>query len=209
MSFWARRVLPHLIEKAGRSHTILEARRRWIPRAHGAVLEIGVGSGLNLELYDPARARSVTAIDSSEALLARAAVRAEQSKVPTELVNANAEALPFPDGSFDSAVMTYTLCSIADPRRALAELRRVLRSDGELFFIEHGLARDDSTRRWQRGLTPLWRRVAGGCHLDRDAGALLREGGFHSEDITAEGGDRPRWLGFTYQGSARPDRGRS
>jgi ubiquinone/menaquinone biosynthesis C-methylase UbiE len=204
MSFWDRRVLPYLIEKAGRSHAILELRQRWVPRAHGEVLEIGVGSGLNLRFYDPARARSVTAIDPSAPLLARAAARVHDTRVPVELVGASAEALPFADASFDSAVMTYTLCSIADPRRALAELRRVLRPGGELIFVEHGLARDDSTRRWQRRLTPLWRRVAGGCHLDRDAGALLRDAGFSSHDLTAAHNDGARWLGFTYQGSARP-----
>ena len=205
MSFWSERILPHLIEKAGRSHAILEARRRWIPRAHGEVLEIGVGSGLNLGLYDPARVRSVTAIDPSAPLLARAAARARETTVPVALVGGSAEAMPFADASFDSAVMTYTLCSIAEPQRALAELRRVLRPGGELIFIEHGLARDDSTRRWQRRLTPMWKRVSGGCHLDRDTGALLREAGFRSDDLTAEPGDGARWLSFTYQGSARPE----
>lgn len=204
MSLWSRRVLPYLIEKAGRSHAILEARRRWVPRAHGDVLEIGVGSGLNLAFYDPARARRVTAIDPSEPLLARAAPRAAGAAVPVELVTATAEAMPFPDASFDSAVMTYTLCSVADPARALAELRRVLRPQGTLLFVEHGLADDERTRRWQRGLTPLWSRVSGNCHLDRDPRALLAEAGFRGEDIAAGAAEGARWLSFTYQGSARP-----
>lgn len=201
MSFWARRVLPYLIEKAGRSHTILEARKRWVPQAYGDVLEIGVGSGLNLAFYDPAHVRKVTAIDLSAPLLDRALPRVRAAKVPVELVNANAEALPFPDAAFDSVVMTYTLCSITDPARALAELRRVLRPGGLLVFVEHGLAHDDSAR-WQRRITPWWKHVAGGCNLDRDTGALLREAGFRSDDLTAGPGDGPRWLGFTYQGSA-------
>jgi ubiquinone/menaquinone biosynthesis C-methylase UbiE len=204
MSVWATHVLPHLIEKAGRSHAILEARRRWIPRAHGEVLEIGVGSGLNLAFYDPDRVRKLTAIDPSSPLLERASARVRDARVPIELVRGSAEALPFADHSFDSIVMTYTLCSIDDPLRALAELRRVLRPDGELLFVEHGLAREESTRRWQRRLTPLWKRVAGGCHLDRDTGAMLQEAGFRSADMTVAPGDGPRWLGFTYQGTAHP-----
>jgi len=207
VSFWAQRILPYLIEKAGRSHAILEARRRWIPRAHGDVLEIGVGSGLNLAFYDPARVHRVTAIDPSEPLLARAAARVAAASVPIELVSASAEALPFPDASFDSIVMTYTLCSIADPVRALAELRRVLRPGGELLFVEHGLAHDEGTRRWQRRLTPVWKHVSGGCHLDRDAGALLAAAGFASDDLTAAPVEGARWLSFTYQGTARTDRG--
>jgi len=206
MSFWSQRVLPHLIEKAGRSHAILEARKRWVPRAHGDVLEIGVGSGLNLGLYDPARVRGVTAIDPSAPLLARAAARARDARVPIELVDASAEAMPFADASFDSAVMTYTLCSIPDPRRALAELRRVLRPGAELLFVEHGLALEGSTQKWQHRLTPMWKRVSGGCHLDRDTGALLRAAGFSSDDLTMDPGEGPRWLGYRYEGSARPGR---
>lgn len=203
MSFYANHVLPYLIEKAGRSHAILEERKRWVPRAHGEVLEIGVGSGLNLAFYDPARARSVTAIDPSAPLLARAAPRARDARVPIELVRGDAEALPFADATFDSVVMTYTLCSIPHPERALAELRRVLRPDGELVFVEHGLSDDPSTRRWQRRLTPLWKQVSGGCHLDRDAGALVRAAGFTSDDLTAGAGEGAGWLSYTYQGSAR------
>jgi len=205
MSFWAERVLPILVEKAGRSRTILELRRRWVPRARGDVLEIGAGSGLNFRFYDPARVHAVTAIDPSSPLLARAAARIGEARVSVALVRAIAEQLPFPDGAFDTVVMTYTLCSIDDPQRALAELRRVLRPDGELLFVEHGLARDHSTRRRQRWLTPLWSRVAGGCRLDRDVGAILRAAGFISDDTTASHHDGPRWLDFTYEGSAQLD----
>jgi len=204
MSLWADRVLPHLVEKACRSSAILEERKRWVPRAHGDVLEVGVGSGLNLEFYDAAKVAKVTGIDPSAPLLERAASRASTVPVPVELLRGHAERLPFPDRSFDSAVITYSLCSVDDPARVLAELRRVLRPDGELVFVEHGLARDAPVRRWQRWLTPVWRRVAGGCHLDRDIAAILRDSGYRSDDLRADYAEGARWLSYTFEGTARP-----
>jgi len=204
MSFWADRVLPHLVEKACRSHAILEERQRWVPRAHGDVLELGVGSGLNLAFYDAAKVHKVTGIDPSAPLLARAAARISDAPVPVDLVRGRAEDLPFPDRAFDSAVVTYSLCSVDDPARVLAEVRRVLRPGGELVFVEHGLARDAGTRRWQRWLTPLWRRVGGGCHLDRDMTAILRDAGYRSDDLSADYSDGARWLSYTFHGTAHP-----
>lgn len=204
MSFWGDHVVPRLVEKACRSQTILEERKHWIPRAHGDVIELGVGSGLNLAFYDASRVGRVTGIDPSEPLLARAAVRAQQAPVHVELVRGAAEHMPFSDHSFDSAVVTYTLCTVDDPARVLAEVRRVLRPGGELLFVEHGLARDRRTQRWQRRLTPVWRRIGGGCHLDRDMAALLRDAGFRSDDLSADYTEGAHVLSFTYQGSARP-----
>ncbi len=204
MSLWADHVLPHLVEKACRSAAILDERKRWVPRAHGQVLELGVGSGLNLAFYDAAKVSKVTGIDPSAALLARAARRASTAPVPIELVRGHAEQLPFPDRAFDSAVITYSLCSVDDPARVLADLRRVLRPGGELVFVEHGLARDPSVRRWQRWLTPMWRRVGGGCHLDRDIAAILRDAGYRSDDLHADYAEGARWLSYTFEGTARP-----
>ena len=204
MGIWATRILPGLIEKACRSRTILGERRRWIPRAHGEVLELGVGSGLNLAFYDPARVARVTGVDPSAPLLSRAGPRVAQAPVPVELVEASAEQLPFDPGSFDSAIVTYSLCSMDEPARALAEVRRVLRPGGELVFIEHGLAPDARTRWWQRRLNPVWRRISGGCRLDRDLPAVLRGAGFAVDELTAGYSGGVRWLSYTYQGTARP-----
>jgi ubiquinone/menaquinone biosynthesis C-methylase UbiE len=200
VSLWSTYVVPVLIEKACRSRTILEERMRWIPRAHGEVLEVGIGSGLNLAFYGSA-ATHVTGIDPSPRLLAKARTRI--GTIPVELVEASAEQLPFDAGSFDSAVVTFSLCSIPDPARALAEVRRVLRPGGELVFVEHGLAPEPRVQRWQHRLTPVWRRVGGGCHLDRDIAALLRTAGFDIADHSAAYTGGASWSSFTYQGVAR------
>ena len=205
MGLWAKHVLPHLVELACRGEEVAEERARLVPRAHGSVLEIGVGSGLNLPYYDARRAERVTAFDPSPELLAMARPRAVLAKVPIELHVAAAESLPFADASFDSAVVTYTLCSVADPARALAEVRRVLRPGGELFFVEHGLSDEPRTQRWQHRLTPAWSLIGGGCHLDRDVAAELRAAGFALDPgaLRAEHGDGAKWLSFTYEGVAR------
>jgi ubiquinone/menaquinone biosynthesis C-methylase UbiE len=197
-------VLPWLVEKACRSSEIRAERERWVPRAHGDVLEVGIGSGLNLPFYDRARVTRVTGIDPSPELLARAATRAAEAPFPVELVLASAETLPFPDASFDSILTTYTLCSVSDLGRALGEVRRVLRPGGELIFVEHGRAPDPGPQRIQRWLTPAWSRVGGGCHLDRDIARSLEEAGLHSSDLAMAYTDGRRWLSFTYTGTARP-----
>lgn len=203
---WARRVMPALVETGCRGRVILEERRRWIPRAHGDVLELGVGTGLNLAFYDAGRVSRVTAVDPSPPLIARAAPRAMKAPVEVELVEAPAERLPFDAAAFDSAVVTYSLCSMADPVRALTEVRRVLRPGGELIFVEHGLAPDPATRWWQRRFTPIWRRLTGGCHLDRDVTAILGDAGYRIGEIAAGYTEGTRWLNYTYQGTARPVR---
>lgn len=201
---WDRRVLPWLVEKACRSTTILAERRRWVPQAAGEVLELGVGSGLNLAFYDPAQARAVVGIDPSPELLAQARQRAEAAPVPVALVEAAAERLPFDAGRFDSALVSYTLCSVADPAAALAEVRRVLRPGAPLYFVEHGRSDRPRIRAWQARVTPVWRRLGGNCHLDRDIAQLLRDAGFALESLEAghvEGGGR--LTSYTYQGVAR------
>ncbi|MCU0657027.1 MAG: class I SAM-dependent methyltransferase [Polyangiaceae bacterium] len=203
MSLWDRKVLPFLIEKACRSGVILEERRRHVPRAAGRVLEIGVGTGLNLPFYDASKVSELIAIDPSPELLERARARASQGAVRPTLLQASATALPLDSGSVDTAVMTYTLCSVDRPELALRELRRVLKPGGKLLFVEHGLARSPSTQRWQRALTPVWKKFSGGCHLDRPVREQLEEAGFFLEEIEEKQGDGPSWTGYTYEGIAR------
>lgn len=202
MSLWERRVLPFLIEKACRAGSILDERARRVPRASGRTLEVGVGTGLNLPFYDPARVTELVAVDPAPAILAKARDRALECPVSVSLRQASATALPFDAGSFDSIVMTYTLCSVDDPARALAELRRVLAAGGKLVFVEHGLAKSPWTQAWQRGLTPLWRHASGNCHLDRDVPRQLRDAGFVLDEIVEKAGDGPAWTGYVYEGIA-------
>ncbi len=206
MGFWERRVLPHLIEKACRSSEIKEERARVVPRARGRVLEVGVGSGLNLAFYDPAKVTELCGVDPSEPLLSRARERARDVQLKTNLVRGSAEALPFDDASFDTVLVTYSLCSVTDVARALSQMRRVLAPEGHLLFIEHGLSPEPDVARWQRLLTPAWRRVGGGCRLDRDIRGELRDAGFTLDDVSAHYGESPKWLGFTCEGAASKNR---
>ena len=201
MSFYSRFVLPPVLNLVMKDRRLRERREQLVPRAHGSVLEIGIGSGLNLPFYDTSRVRRLCAVDPSAELLAMARGKAGRLKIDVELVQQSAERLPFPDASFDSALLTWTLCSIPDPATALGEIRRVLKPGGELFFVEHGLSPDPGVARWQHRLTPLWRPLAGGCHLDRRIDALIGAAFAHVELETfyLEG---PRLLTYLYEGRA-------
>lgn len=202
MGFYERRVLPRLLDFAMSNRELRPYRDRVVGAASGEIVEIGVGSGLNLPLYDPARARRIAALDPSRPLLAMALRRREEAPVPVELVEASAEALPFASGRFDTAVVTWALCTIGDPVRALAELRRVLKPGGRLLFVEHGRAPDPGVARWQARLTPLWRRCAGGCHLDRPVEELVRGAGFRLETLATGYMNALKPFTFMYEGAA-------
>jgi ubiquinone/menaquinone biosynthesis C-methylase UbiE len=165
------------------------------------VLEIGVGSGLNLPIYGPAVDR-VCGIDPSPELLRLASQRLGDASVPVSLVRASAEQLPFSEAVFDTLVMTWTLCSIPNPNAALHEMRRVLKVDGRLLFAEHGLSPEPRIIRWQHRLTPCWKRIGGGCHLDRKMDDLIRAAGFGIDTIETGYMAGPRVLTFMYRGSA-------
>ncbi len=182
-----------------------ELRSETLARAHGEVLEIGFGTGLNLAHY-PSGVRKLVALDPLDALHARVEARIARAPFPVERFALPAEGgLPFEDGRFDCIAMTWTLCSIAEPLPALQEMRRVLRPGGHLLFIEHGLSDDPGVARWQRRVTPLHRRLSCGCNLDRPIDALIRKGGFQLPELkrfVLEQG--PRIFTATYQGLARP-----
>jgi ubiquinone/menaquinone biosynthesis C-methylase UbiE len=183
-------------------------RVRWVPLANGVVLEIGAGSGLNFAHYGT-DVRTVYALEPSAELRTMAGPRAQRARVPIEFLAAHAEAIPLPDTAVDTVVTTWTLCTISEPAQALREMRRVLRSDGLLVFIEHGRAPDPQVVRWQDRLTPVWRRIAGGCHLNRPIAAMLEAGGFEVPQIECGYASGPRVTGYLYRGVARqnPSRG--
>jgi ubiquinone/menaquinone biosynthesis C-methylase UbiE len=204
MGLYADIVVPRLIHLAMRSRRVAEQRRRIVPNARGRVIEIGIGSGLNLPLYGP-EVRGVVGVDPSGALLARARGRTRNLPYVVDLIRGSAEAVPVADATFDCAVSTWSLCSIPDPGRALAELRRVLKPDGALLFIEHGRAPEPGVARWQDRLNPLWRCCAGGCNLNRPIDEIVRAAGFRMDRLeTGYLDSGPRLMTYHYVGEARP-----
>jgi ubiquinone/menaquinone biosynthesis C-methylase UbiE len=191
-------VLPRLLDLAMRNHFLDAYRRRAITGARGLVLEIGVGSGLNLSLYSTA-VDSVVGLDPSPELLRLASRRAAQALVPVSLVRASAQSLPLSDAAFDTIVMTWTLCSIPNPTAALTEMRRVLRPEGRLLFVEHGLSPEIRVARWQHRLTPCWKPIGGGCHLDRKMDDLIRAAGFQMDAVETGYMKGPKPWTFMYQ----------
>ena len=201
MGLYERFVLPRLIDLACRCRLATERRSALVPGASGAVLEVGIGSGLNLPFYSTSVTRLV-AVDPSQALLSMARRKTAGLGFPVDLRCESAEALSLAERSIDTIVMTFTLCSIPEPVRALREMRRVLRPGGRLLFVEHGLAPDSGVRRWQERLNPLWNRLAGGCNLNRRIDALLTKSGFRVAELRADYMPGPRPLTYTYEGSA-------
>src|SRR6266850_7702753 len=201
VGFYERWILPWLLDLSMRSRLLDHYRRRTIETARGLVLEVGVGSGLNLRFYSRAVDR-VCGIDLSPELLRLAHTRTADAVVPVSLITASAEHLPFAVAVFDTIVMTWTLCSIASPLAALIEMRRVLKPGGDLLFVEHGLSPELRIARWQHRLTPCWKRIGGGCHLDRKMDDLIRAAGFQIDAIEKGYMKGPKPWTFMYQGSA-------
>ena len=202
MGFYTEHVVPYLVQLAMRQRALVPYRERVISKAGGRVLEIGVGSGLNLPLY-PAAVTAVVGIEPSAKLLSMAKVQTAPATRQIELLEASAEAIPLENESVDTVVTTWTLCTIPDVQRALEEMRRVLMPTGRLLFVEHGRSPDTSVRRWQNRLNPLWKPIAGGCHLNRPMADLIESAGFRIEHMDTGYGEGPRPMVFMYEGVAR------
>ncbi|MFV9683375.1 class I SAM-dependent methyltransferase [Pseudomonas sp. NY15367] len=202
MGLYDRHLLPHLINFACGMGAVMKARSQLVPLAQGRVLEIGIGSGLNLGFYDPQRVEVVVGVDPSAAMQRLARERAARCQVPVEMIALELGQIQAADASFDDIVCTFTLCTIPDAIAALREMRRVLKPGGRLLFCEHGLAPDLPVVRWQKRLTPLWKPLAGGCHLDRDIPALIGAGGFHIRELSTGYLKGPRPMTHVYRGWA-------
>jgi ubiquinone/menaquinone biosynthesis C-methylase UbiE len=203
MGLYQKFILPRLIDMAMRNKEVAARRAQLIPKASGVVLEVGIGSGLNLPFF-PRTITHLAGVDPSAELLSLARRKLGGVSFPVALFCRSAEELPFHERSFDTVVLTWTLCSIADPTQALAEVKRVLKPDGRLLFVEHGLSSDAKVQKWQHRLTPVWKRIGGGCHLNRKIDALIRPAGFCIVELQTLYLPGPRAMTFTYQGIACP-----
>ncbi|MCR9184661.1 MAG: class I SAM-dependent methyltransferase [Halieaceae bacterium] len=203
MGFYERRILPHVINCACGSKPIMRQREKVVPLARGEVLEIGIGTGLNLPYYDPAKVTRLIGLDPSEKSWELAGKRAAALPFTVEFVGLPGEAIPLADESVDTVVVTFALCTIPDPVAALRGMSRVLRPGGELLFLEHGLAPDAGVQRWQNRVNGFWAAVAGGCNLNRDIPGLLAAGGFQVSELQTQYlPGTPRIAGYNFWGRA-------
>jgi ubiquinone/menaquinone biosynthesis C-methylase UbiE len=198
-------MVPRLIRCACAQPQIMKSRSRIVPQAEGDVFELGCGGGINMEFYDPARICSFSGLDPSPQLLETTRERARQFGMEGDIRAGIGEALPFADASFDTVLVTFTLCSVDDQAQVLNELRRVLRPGGKALFLEHGKAPDADVQKWQRRIEPLWKRMAGNCHMTRDITAAYQRAGFtiaHSDQGYMP--KSPRFASWIEWGEARP-----
>jgi len=206
MGIYSRYIGPKFVSCLCAMDDISAERERVVPLARGVVLEIGMGPGLNLPFYNPLLVTKVIGVDPNDAFLHLGEARQRSSQVPVEILLSPAEALPLADDSVDTAVITYTLCSVEDPEQALREVRRVLRPGGRVLFLEHGLSPEEDVARWQHRLNPIWRALAVGCNLTRPVADLLTRAGFSIDDMEEFYlGGAPRVIGFHCRGIAQAD----
>ncbi len=202
--WYDRAILPKVVALGCGTPEVAELRREVVPLARGAVFELGCGGGFNQALYDSSAVTHFCGIDPNPGLLDAARARAAEKGWQADIRAGKGEAIPFGDGSFDTVVCTYTLCSVDDPARVLAEMRRVLKPDGRLLFLEHGRAPDPGPARWQRRIEPVWKHLAGNCHLTREIGNAIRAAGFEVEPIGRGYFEKaPKWAGWMEWGTAR------
>ena len=202
MGVYAKHVLPRIIDAVMSNKDCARLRADWIPQARGEVLEVGIGSGLNLPFYS-SDVQRVYGVEPSVELQRMARRRTVGRRFAVEFLTQSAEErLPLTNASIDTAVITWTLCSIPDAAKALREVRRVLKAGGRLIFLEHGRAPDPGVVVWQDRLTPLWKQVAGGCHLNRKPDELIRGAGFQITELRTCYPPGPRPVTYTYQGFA-------
>jgi len=203
-SWYEETILPKMITAACGQEEIAQLRAKVVPLAEGRVFELGCGGGLNQIHYDRERVTAFAGIDPSAALLEGARARAKEQGWDADIRQGKGEDIPFADSAFDTVVCTYTLCSVGDHARVMAEMRRVLKPGGRLLFLEHGKAPDRGPAKWQRRIEPVWKRAMGNCHLTREIGSALRGAGFEVEPLGQEYFPKmPRWAGWMEWGTAR------
>lgn len=204
MNIYEKYVLPRLIDLVMRNKADTRERARFIPLASGTVMEVGIGSGLNVPFYGP-KVEKLYAVDPSLELWKLARRRVKGATFPIEFIALSAESIPLEDAAVDAVVTTWTLCSIPDAAKALTEMRRVLKPQGHLVFVEHGRAPDARVLLWQNRLNPAWKRVAGGCNLNRKIDDLITDAGFRLRQIETAYSSGPKPMAYLYKGIAQRD----
>lgn len=205
MGFYDKWVVPRLINCACATKPVRRQREKVVPQASGTVLEVGIGTGLNLPYYDTSRVDRLIGLDPSEESWELAGQRAEALSIPVEFIGLPGEEIPLDENSVDTVLVTFSLCTIPEPVLALEGMRRVLKPSGKLLFAEHGRAPDAGIARWQDRLDGVWATIAGGCHLNRDVPQLLERGGFSIDSLqTMYLPGTPRVAAFNYWGQALP-----
>lgn len=204
MGFYGRHILPHVINCACGTRPIQRQRKKVAPFVNGVVLELGFGSGRNIEFLDPARIAKLYAVEPEDGMRALSVKAAKDAPFPIEVRSEFAETLTIPERSVDTLLLTYVVCTIPDPVSALQACRKFLKPDAKVVFCEHGLAPDEDVRKTQRGVEPIWKRMAGGCHLTRDIPDVLKSSGYAIDRMEQMYLPKtPRFAGFNVWGEAR------
>ncbi|SDW65944.1 class I SAM-dependent methyltransferase [Marinobacter mobilis] len=203
MKFYDERILPILIDKACSVGQVMKLRSQVVPQCEGVVLEVGMGSGINLEFYDPDKVSLVYGLEPSEGMRKKAEPQLAKSPVRVELLDLPGEKIPLDDNSVDTILLTFTLCTIPDWSAALGQMLRVLKPGGQLLFLEHGQSPDASVHKWQDRITPAWKKLAGGCHLNRPIANLIAGSGFIVDEVVNLYMPKaPKIAGYIYKGVA-------
>lgn len=202
MGFYNTTILPKVLDLACGAKPIYRQRQKIVPQARGDVVEIGIGSGLNLPHYDASKVTRVTGIDPDDAIWEKATPRVAACDFPVERLGLSGETLPLEDASADTVVVTYALCTIPDPVAALREMGRILRPGGEILFTEHGRAPDLNIARWQQRIDPIWKHIAGGCHSGRNIPLLFDQAGLEIARLEEMYIPGPKILSYNYWGAA-------
>ena len=202
MGFYAKHILPRCLDKACGIGPITKQREKIVPLAEGVVLEIGIGSGQNLPHYDASKVTKIIGVDPDDHIWKRSEKRRTACPIDIERIGLSGEDIPLDTNIADSVVITYSLCTIPDPVKALREMTRILKPGGQILFSEHGKAPDAKVHRWQNRIDPLWKKIAGGCHSGRDIPALFHQADLKLLDLQEMYIPGPKVLGYNYWGAA-------
>ena len=206
MSFYEKYILPRFLNCACASEPITYQRKKVVPLAEGKILEVGIGSGLNLPFYNKSKIEEIWGIDPSEELNAMAKKVAIKEDINVNFITSSAEDIPFPSDYFDTVLITYTMCTIPSVLQANKEIRRVLKHNGKMIFCEHGVSPDENIKKWQKRLNSIWGKIAGGCNINRNIPVLIKSSGFKIVEMDEMYLPKtPRIAGYNYWGYAKPE----